>query len=174
MNPFVGEIQAFAINFVPSGWAICDGRTIPLQQNTPLFALIGATYGGNGTTNFALPNLIGRVAFSQGQSPGLANYPIGVQVGSPTASVSQQEMPSHVHPVQLGVRSSTNRTATPSATANCVVDPAFNGFVAPPSNAAFATSAVVPNGGSQLHPNAQPTLAMVYCISLQGQYPQFG
>ena len=173
-NPFLGEIQVFANTFVPAGWLICDGRVLSVQQYTSLFSLIGNYYGGDGRTTFALPNLVGRIAISQGQGGGLSNYTIGAQVGSATASVSQQQMPSHVHPVQLGVKTSTNSTAAPSATSNVVIDPSFNGFVAPPSSAAFATSAVVPTGGSQPHPNAQPTLAMVYCISMGGDYPQFG
>jgi microcystin-dependent protein len=172
--PFVGEIQVFANSFVPNGWAICDGSILQVRQNTPLFSLIGSTYGGNGTTTFALPNLVGCVAISQGQGPGLSNYPIGASVGSATASVSQQEMPAHVHPMQLGIRTSTNSTAAPSATSNVAIDPNFNGFVAPPANTTFATSAIVPNGGSQPHPNAQPTLGMVYCIALQGDFPSFG
>jgi len=172
-NPFVGEIQVFANTFVPRGWAICDGSLLLVRQNTPLFALIGATYGGDGQTTFAVPNLVGRVAISQGQGSGLSNYTIGTPVGSTTASVSQQEMPAHAHPMQLGIKTSTNSTAAPSATSNVAIDPNFNGFVAPPANTAFATSAIVPNGGSQPHPNAQPTLAMVYCIALEGDFPQF-
>jgi microcystin-dependent protein len=173
-DPFVGEIQVFSYDFVPNGWAICDGHTIPIVQNPALYSLIGTAYGGDGRTTFAVPNLVGHVAFSQGQGPGLANYTIGEPVGSATASVSQQQMPSHTHSMQMGDKTSTNGTAVPSASSNVAIDPSFNGFVAPPANAVFATSAIIPIGGSQPHPNAQPTLAMVYCIALVGDFPAFG
>ena len=172
-EPFIGEIQAFAFGFVPKGWEMCDGSVLPIQRFSTLFSLIGTIYGGNGTTNFALPNLVGRVAISQGQGPGLANYIIGDQIGGSTASVSQQQMPSHVHPMQLGSTTSTNGTPGPTGGSNVAIDPSFNGFVAPPSDTTFATSAVIPFGGSQPHANTQPTLAMVYCIATEGAFPAF-
>ncbi len=174
MEPILGEIQVFAYDFVPRDWAICDGRLFPVRQYSALFSLIGANYGGDGRTTFAVPNLIGSVAFSQGQGPGLPDYAIGESVGSATASVSQQQIPSHTHPMRLGDKTSTNGTAAPSTTSNVAIDPTFNGFVKPPSNTVFATSAIIPNGSSQPHPNAQPTLAMVYCIALEGEFPRFG
>ena len=173
-NPYIGEIQVFAVAFVPENWIICDGSLLQIRRYVNLFALLGTTFGGDGKTTFGVPDLVARVAFSQGQGPGLSNYKMGTVVGSTNVTLSPEEMPVHVHPMQLGVKSSTNSTAAPSATSNVVIDPSFNGFVAPPSSAAFATSAVVPTGGSQPHPNAQPTLAMVYCISMGGDYPQFG
>jgi microcystin-dependent protein len=172
-DPYVGEIQAFAFGFVPKGWAMCDGSLLPLQRNATLYSLIGTTYGGNGTTNFALPNLVGHVVISQGQGPGLANHIVGDVLGEKTASVSQQQMPSHIHQMQLGSTTSTNSTPGPTGGSNVAIDPSFNGFVAPPGNTEFASSAVIPFGGSQPHPNTQPTLAMVYCIATEGVFPAF-
>jgi len=174
MEPILGEIQVFSYDFVPRDWAICDGRLLPVRQYTALFSLIGIAYGGDGQTTFAVPNLMGSVAFSQGQGPGLTDHRIGESVGSATASVSQQQIPTHFHQMRLGDKTSTNGTAAPSAASNVAIDPTFNGFVKPPSNAVFATSAIIPNGSSQPHPNAQPTLAMVYCIALEGEFPRFG
>ncbi|MBC7586411.1 phage tail protein [Tardiphaga sp. vice352] len=172
-DPFIGEIQAFAFGFVPKGWALCDGSLLPIQRYSTLFSLIGSLYGGNGTTTFALPNLVGRVAISQGQGPGLVDYAIGDVLGSSTVSVTQQEMPAHLHPMQVGTTAATNSTPGPTGGSNVAIDPSFNGFIAPPSNTTFATSAVVPAGGSQSHPNVQPTLAIAYCIALQGVFPSF-
>lgn len=171
-DPFVGEIQAFAFGFVPKGWALCDGSLLPIQRNIPLFSLIGTFYGGNGTTNFAVPNLVGRVAISQGQGPGFAAHAIGDEVGSATVSLTQQEMPAHLHPMQVGTTAATNSTPGPTGS-SVAIDPSFNGFVVPPANTTFATSAVVPVGGSQPHENVQPTLAIAYCIALEGVMPSF-
>ena len=172
-DPYVGEIQAFAFGFVPKGWALCDGSLLPVQRNIPLFSLIGGFYGGNGTTNFALPNLVGHVAISQGQGPGFAAHVIGEEFGSATASLTLQEMPAHLHVMQVGTTAATNSTPGPTGKSDVAIDPSFNGFVAPPANTTFATSAVVPVGGSQPHDNVQPTLAIAYCIALEGVMPSF-
>ena len=172
-NPYIGEIQVFAVAFVPENWIICDGSLLQIRRYVNLFALLGTTFGGDGNTTFGVPNLVARVAFSQGQGPGLSNYKIGTPVGSTTITLSPEEMPVHVHPMQLGVKSSTNSTAAPSSTSNVAIDPGFNGFVAPPANTAFATSAIVPNGSTHFHSNHQPTLAMVYCMATTGEYPHF-
>ncbi|MEW6644200.1 MAG: tail fiber protein [Pseudomonadota bacterium] len=171
-DPYLGEIQAFAFGFYPNNWLPCDGRLLPLQQYAPLYSLIGTYYGGNGTTNFALPNLIGTVAMSQGQGPGLSNRMIGEQVGSNTENLTIPEMPMHTHGLQLGVATS-EKTAGPTGTSNVAINPAFTGFVPPPSNTAFSPNAVTMSGGSQAHPNTQPTLAMIYCICTSGIYPTF-
>ena len=172
-DPFLGEIQVYPYSYVPYGWALCNGQILTIQSNPTLFGVIGNAYGGNGTTNFALPNFVGRVAINQGQGPGLSQYVVGQTAGAQTVQLAQSEMPMHTHPLQLGVKTSTNSTAGPTGGSNVAIDPAFNGFVAPPVNTSFAPISVVASGGSQPHANAQPYLAMAYCIALQGSYPQF-
>ncbi|MET0221462.1 MAG: tail fiber protein [Tardiphaga sp.] len=173
MYPYVGEIQAFAFGFAPRDWLPCDGRVLPVQSNTPLFALIGALYGGNGTTNFALPNLNGRVTMNQGQGPGLPSYSAGEPVGSAEVSLSTDEMPSHVHTLQVGIRTSTNGKNQPAA-GTALMDPSFNGFVAPPAATTLAPTSVALTGGSVPHANSQPTLAIGYFICVSGIFPSFG
>lgn len=173
MDPFVGEIQAFAFNYPPAGWAVCDGSLIAIRSNTALFSLIGTYYGGDGSTTFALPNLMGQVAVGQGQGPGLPTYYIGQALGETAVTLSSQEMPMHTHGMQLGAASSPNATAGPSAQSNVLIDPTFNGWAPPPGNAIFAQNAIALAGSSQPHQNMQPTLALLYCIALVGNFPSF-
>lgn len=170
-EPFLGEIQAFAFGYAPRNWAVCDGSILPIQGNSALFSLIGTYYGGNGTTNFALPNLTGSVTMSQGQGP-LGAYVIGEQIGQAEVTLQVAELPAHTHTLQVGNRASPNSTSEPSPTA-ALIDPAFNGFVAPPTTISLAPSAVAVAGSNLPHPNAQPTLAMVYCICTSGIFPPF-
>ena len=172
-EPFVGEIQAFAFSYAPKGWALCNGAVLQIRSNPALYSLLGVQFGGNGTTTFALPNLVGHVAMSQGQGPGLPGYSIGEDVGAMTASVSQAEMPRHVHALQLGNSDAPNATPGPTGASNVAIDPTFNGFVPLPTSTTFSPMAILPTGGSQPHPNAQPTLAMAYCIALEGIFPSF-
>ena len=171
--PYIGEIQAFAFGYCPLDWLPCDGRLVPINQFTPLFALIGTTYGGDGTSTFGLPNLVGRVAMSQGQGPGLTLRTIGDDVGDAAVALIEGEMAWHTHGLQLGDRTTPNGTAAPSGT-SVAIDPTFNGFVALPGNTTLAPTAVGLTGGSQAHPNTQPTLAMIYCIATAGEFPSFG
>jgi microcystin-dependent protein len=172
-DPFLGEIQAFAFGFVPKGWALCNGAVLPLRSYTALYSLLGTQYGGNGTTTLALPNLTGRVAISQGQGPGLPGYVVGEDVGGPAVTLGIAEMPTHTHGLQLGAATAPEATPGPSAASNVAIDPTINGFVAPPTTTAFSANAIVPIGGSQSHDNRQPTLALVYCIAVDGIFPQF-
>lgn len=172
-DSYLGEIQAFAFGFYPANWLPCDGRMIAIQKNPALYSLIGLNYGGDGATTFALPNLVGRVAMSQGQGPGLQPYRIGDAPGEMGVTLGVDEMPSHSHGLQLGNKASPNATAAPSAESNVVIDPAFNGFLPPPATVTLATNALTMTGNSQPHPNAQPTLAMIYCICVDGIYPSF-
>lgn len=172
-DPYLGEIQAFAFGFYPKNWLPCDGRPMAIRQNTALYSLIGTYYGGDGTTTFLLPNLVDRVAMSQGQGPGLPSYTIGSAPGEMSVTLSTNEMPAHTHGLQLANQTADSTTA-PSATSNVVINPGFNGFVPPPSTTTLSTNGVVPTGNSQPHPNAQPTLAMIYCICVSGIFPSFG
>jgi microcystin-dependent protein len=172
-DPYLGEVQAFAFGFYPMNWLPCDGRLLPISQFAALYSLIGTYYGGNGTTNFGLPNFIGRVAMSQGQGPGLTPRVIGEPVGSATENLTIAEMPMHVHQLQLGNKAATGATPGPTGSSNVAIDPTFNGFVAPPTTTTLTANAMTMTGGSQAHPNTQPTLAMVYCIATAGIFPTF-
>ena len=175
MDPFIGEIQAFPYNFVPNGWAACEGQLIPISANPALFSLIGTFYGGNGTSNFALPNLNGNIVNGQGDGPGIAPRVLGEQLGSPTETLQLGEMAVHTHGLQIGVRNGLNGQPGPGTASNmAMVDPEFNGFVAPPTTTNLAPNAMTLTGNSQPHANNQPTLAIVYCIALRGVFPSFG
>ena len=176
-QPYLGEIQAFAFNFNPIGWMPCLGQTLPVNQFATLFSLIGTNYGGNGTTNFNLPNLGGFIVNSQGQAPGLSDRVIGEQIGSMTETLSLNELPIHSHVLQLGLKGATGGQAGPGNApgAMTMIDPAFGGFVVPPSNnTTFAPTAMGMTGGNSFHANDQPTLAMIYCICIAGIFPNFG
>ncbi|MBB5048942.1 microcystin-dependent protein [Rhodopseudomonas rhenobacensis] len=173
-QPYIGEIQAFAFGYCPEGWLPCYGQTLSIQQYTPLFALIGTAYGGNGSSTFMLPNLVGRVAISQGQGPGLSPYQVGDQPGEAGVALQIDQMPWHTHSLQLGSKGSANATAAPAAGSSIAVDPNFNGFLPPPADTTFAPGAMGLSGNSEPHPNIQPTLAMIYCIATQGEFPSFG
>jgi len=178
-SPYVGEIQAFTFPFATGGfnnaWLPCLGQIVPIQQFTPLFALIGTNYGGNGTTNFALPNLNGSVVISQGQGQGLQDRIIGEVVGSPTVNLTSSEMAIHTHALQLGAGNAQNAAPGPGTAQNMVaLDPQFNGFIAPPGNLTLAPNAVTLTGQGLAHDNMQPTLAIIWCIAYAGIFPSFG
>lgn len=179
-DPFIGEIQAFAFDFGngginPFAWLPCDGRLLSISQYSALFALIGTYYGGDGTRTFALPNLNGRVALGQGTGGGLTPRSLGQSFGSMTHTLSVQELPFHDHALVLGNAAAPGATPGPGAAGTTVaLNPAFNGFVSPPTDTALATTAVAMDGGNQGHPNNQPTLAMYYCIATTGIFPTFG
>lgn len=167
MDPFVAEIRIFPFNFAPKGWAWCDGQLLPLSQNTALFSLLGTTYGGNGKSNFALPDLQGRAPMHPGQGPGLSLHDLGETGGSETVSLLESEIPSHSHTVRAindgGLQSSPS-TAYP-ARANF-----YNTNPTGPSVAMMASS-LAPAGGDQPHNNMMPYLTLYFCIALQGVFP---
>lgn len=165
MDPFVGQIQDFGFNFPPRGWALCDGSILPIAQNTALFSLLGTTFGGNGTTNFALPDLRGRIPVGQGQGPGLQPYEMGDTFGMENETLSVQEMPMHSHVL----RATNDGAATTVPTNNSLGAGEF--YNASPTGVSNPL-ALAPAGGSQPHPNLQPTLVTNWCIALQGVYPQ--
>ncbi|MDB5616351.1 tail fiber protein [Tardiphaga sp.] len=173
-DSYLGEIQAFAFGYYPNNWLPCDGRPMAIRQNAALYSLIGTSYGGDGTTTFLMPNLVGRVAMNQGSGPGLPSHSVGDAPGEMTVTLGLNEMPSHSHGLQLGNKTSPNGTPGPSATSNVAIDPGFNGFMPPPVLTTLAKNAVTMAGNSQPHPNAQPTLAMIYCICVNGIFPSFG
>jgi len=177
-DPFIGEIQAFAFPWANQGfnqtWLVCAGQTLAISQYSALFSLIGTTYGGNGSTTFNLPNLIGNIAISQGQGPGLTNRIIGEALGWPNVTLTQQTIARHGHSLQLGVRAASGGNAGPgTGGATAAIDPDFNGFVASPVNTSLSQTAVAMTGGNGAHDNNQPTLAIVYCIAFTGIFPSF-
>jgi microcystin-dependent protein len=163
-TPFLGEIRIFPYNFAPRGWAFCNGQILSISQNTALFSLLGTTYGGNGQTTFALPDLRGRVPNSSGQGPGLSSYTLGQVGGTETVTLTQSEMPSHNHGVN-----STNADAT-SARPGGNFPAAGGGYNSASSNT-MAPTMIGNAGGSQPHSNVQPYLTLNYCIALTGIYP---
>jgi microcystin-dependent protein len=162
-QPFIGQIMLFGGNFAPSGWALCNGQLLSIQQNTALFSILGTTYGGNGQTNFALPDLRGRVPMHFGQGPGLSNFTEGQVGGAETVTLTQLQMPTHTHPLNA-----TDADQTTNRPNNAVF--ARGGFYAGTGDG--TQMAPLPTaGGSQPHENHQPFLVMNYCIALLGIFP---
>lgn len=170
-DPFVAEIRIFPFNFAPRGWAFCDGQLLPLSQNTALFSLLGTTYGGNGTSNFALPDMQGRASMQPGQGPGLSLHDLGETGGSETVTLLESEIPSHSHGVNVANEGATANTtsgnlmARPFGRGNNLYTTVNTGLVAMNANAC------APAGGGQPHKNMMPYLTLSYCIALQGVFP---
>ena len=173
-DPFIGEIRIVGFSYPPRGWAVCDGGLIAIQQNPALYSILGTTYGGNGTTTFGLPNLQGNAAMHWGSPPGLTPTVIGEVQGSDTISLTSSQLPTHTHILQGGTAtgSTGQLTATPGPTALLSTSNpqlAYAPDATPP--VAFAPQAITQAGGNQPHSNAQPRLAMLYCIALEGIFP---
>lgn len=167
-DPFVAEIRIFAGNFAPRGWAFCNGQVLPISQNTALFSLLGTTYGGDGSSNFALPNLQDRFPMHPGVGPGLSPRSLGEQNGSATVTLLTSEIPSHSHALQAAA---AGDTGTPSA---AVVPAATGGalvYGAPSDPVSMAGGTLGPAGSNVPHPNRQPYLALSFIIALQGIFP---
>lgn len=167
-TPFLAEIQMFAGNFPPKGWAFCNGQLLAISTNTALFSLLGTTYGGNGTTNFALPDLRGRVPIHPGQGPGLSNHSLGEVSGTETIALIASQMPAHTH--TAGASSGNGVADGPGGRVQARMPSATPQYAAT-SNADLAAAAVSNSGGSQPHNNLQPYLTITYVIALQGVYP---
>lgn len=169
MDPFVAEIRIFPFNFAPKGWAFCDGQILPLSQNTALFSLLGTTYGGDGKSNFALPNMQGNAPMHLGQGPGLSLHDLGETGGSDTVSLLESEIPSHSH--QLRAISDSADQPVPSSARSLARS--SGGFAWNPTftPTAMSGNALAPAGGDQPHNNMQPYLTLNFCIALQGVYP---
>jgi microcystin-dependent protein len=170
--PFVAEIRIFGFNFPPIGWAACDGQILAISQNTALFSLIGTFYGGDGKSNFALPNLQGSAPLASGNGAGLTPRVVGETGGETSVTLIQSEMPQHTHSMGCSTVAS-NLQATPTGG----VAGQETGRTPPPeySNATPGTlmnpSAVSVVGGSGAHNNLPPFLVLNFCIALQGIYP---
>lgn len=178
LEPYIAGIVLFAGNFPPRGWAFCQGQILSIAQNTALFSLLGTTYGGNGTTTFALPDLRGRVPVSQGQLPGGSFYDLGQQAGTETNTLIITQLPSHTHPLQL----TAQVQVSDKARATEEIDGAFLTNAAAPAYATAGTSGqnlggvtasgtALPTGGNQPVNNRSPYLALNYIIALEGIFP---
>ena len=169
-DPFVAEIRIFPFNFAPKGWAFCNGQLLPISQNTALFSLLGTTYGGDGKSTFALPDLEGSSAMHPGQGQGLSLRDLGEMGGVDFVTLIESEMPAHIHTANaVGVVSTTAAPSTQTAIARSV-----NGSAFAASGGALqqlAPQALPPAGGSLPHNNLQPYLTLNYCIALQGVFP---
>lgn len=172
-DPFVAEIRIFPFNFAPKGWAFCNGQLLPLSQNTALFSLLGTTYGGDGKSTFALPDLQGNAPMHPGQGPGLSLHDLGETGGSETVTLLSSEMPSHAHFVGRAI--AANGDATTPANNIWAQAPFGRGFLqiyheAPPTGK-MNTNPMDLTGGSLPHNNMQPYLTLSFCIALQGVFP---
>lgn len=167
-EPFVGEIRMFGFNFAPKGWAFCSGQILPIQQNTALFSLLGITYGGDGRSTFALPNLQGRAPLFWGQGPGLSDYSQGQTGGTTTVTLAANQMPAHNHPMSA---TTTNGSQLAPAGNIWAQDVGGANFYAPTATSPMNATIVGQAGGGQAHDNMQPYLAVNFCIALQGIFP---
>jgi microcystin-dependent protein len=173
-DPFVAEIRIFPFNFAPRGWAWCDGQLLPLSQNTALFSLLGTTYGGNGMSNFALPDLQGRAPMHPGQGPGLSLHDLGETGGSETVTLLESEIPAHSH--AAGAVARPAHSAAPAADLRLGRSDGVSAYQTTTNADLVMMSPIAlgPVGGDQPHNNLMPYLTFYFCIALQGVFPPRG
>ena len=160
-NPFLAEIRIFPFNFPPKGWALCDGQLLPINQNQALFSLLGTVYGGNGQTNFALPDLQGRTPMHMGNG-----HVLGEKAGEQGHTLSISEIPTHVHVMQ-----GTTQAADVAPAAGNLLGSVSNVYTPAASLISLNPGTLGNVGGSQAHLNMQPFLVINFCIALQGIFP---
>lgn len=170
MDPFVGEIRLFAGTFAPRGWLVCNGQLLPIRQYTALFSLLGTTYGGDGTTTFALPNLISRAAIHEGAGPGLTPRALGDQVGEAATTLQTTQLPNHTH-VTAAISAAAN---SPDPTGRIWANPGGRSqkIYSDKSDAPLNAGLVASAGGGQPHNNLQPYLELNYIMAIEGIFPQ--
>lgn len=162
-EPFLSEIRIMSFNFPPQGWALCNGQLLPINQNQALFALLGTTYGGNGQTNFALPNFRGRVPIHTG-----SGHTLGESAGSSATTITLNQMPTHQHAVNASNADANNSFPNNSSLfANTKPSEFYSGI----GNESLSAEVITSSGGSQAHTNMQPYLTLSFCIALQGIFP---
>jgi microcystin-dependent protein len=171
-DPYIAEIRIFAGNFPPHGWALCDGQLMAISQNTALFSILGTSYGGDGKTTFALPNLQGSCPIHKGQGPGLSDRILGEVGGTPTVTLLSSEIPSHAHTfsgqqAQADSTSPSGNFVAVNRNLSPYTAPNAPGLNTQPMNGL----ALLPAGGSQPHNNKQPYLGLTFIIALQGIFP---
>jgi microcystin-dependent protein len=172
VNPFLAEIRIFPFGFAPKGWAQCNGQLMPISQNTALFSLLGTTYGGDGRSSFALPNLQGSAPMAPGQGPGLSLHDLGETGGETTVTLFQTEVPGHSHALRASPRPAdldkpSSQYSLARSSPDIYKTPA--GAATPQPLAAGALGGAV--GGNLPHNNMQPYLTLNFCIALQGVFP---
>ncbi|HZO92302.1 MAG TPA: tail fiber protein [Candidatus Baltobacteraceae bacterium] len=165
-TPFLSEIKLVAFNFAPKGWAMCNGQLLPINQNQALFSLLGTTYGGDGRTTFALPDLRGAVAMHQG-----AGYILGQYTGEENHTLTLGETPTHTHYVKASSNAGTISKPENAFPANAAPAQIYSGGASPQQSTTMSAAMVASYGGNQPHPNQQPYLVMTYIIALTGIYP---
>ena len=183
MDEFIGVIKIFAGTYAPRGWAFCDGQLLPISQYQAVFALLGTTYGGNGTTTFALPDLRGRAPVHAGQGPGLSRYVLGQSLGTETNSLTVANMPSHTHPTMASMSVSAENASQSVATSGSAIaapgqqvsrnfEPTLGFNTSAPSVPLAGLSVQVGIAGSSVPVNnIQPILTVNYIICLNGIFP---
>lgn len=170
-DPFVAEIRIFPFNFAPKGWAWCDGQLMPLSQNTALFSLLGTTYGGDGKSNFALPDMQGNAPIHAGQGPGLSEYFLGQMSGTETVTLLESEIPFHSHALMATVEDGTQGTLANGVTLASSVNGAIYQKNVNANLVNMSPQALAPAGGDQPHNNLMPYLTFYFNIALQGVFP---
>ncbi len=166
LEPFIGEIAIVPYNFAPRGWALCNGQILSISQNTALFSLLGTTFGGDGRTTFALPDLRGRVPLHSGQGPGLGNRVLGESAGVEEVQLTEVEMPAHDHTLMASDNKANDRHP-----AGHVLARRHRNFADSANLVAMHDDAVTPAGGGSPHENMQPYLALNFIIALEGIFP---
>jgi microcystin-dependent protein len=168
-EPYIGEIRMFAFGSrgAPNGWQSCDGSLLPISEYDALFALIGTTYGGDGQTTFAVPDLRGRVPLHQGTGPGQSSYIIGQQGGTETVTLTESQIPAHTHALPVSAAAATSPNPKSAVLAANSADPVF----ADTATASMSATAVGLAGGSQPHENCMPTLTVAFAIAYFGIFP---
>ena len=169
-DPFVAEIRIVGFNFAPTGWAQCNGQLLPISQNTALFSLLGTTYGGDGKSTFALPDLQGSAPMQPGQGQGLSLRDLGEMSGTESVTLLVSEIPVHTHQMKASIEQGDNRLPTPSVCLSTSLGASAYVSGSPPLGL-MGFQALPPAGGGLPHNNMQPYLTLNFCIALQGVFP---
>jgi microcystin-dependent protein len=167
-DAFVAEIRAVGFNFAPTGWALCDGQILPISQNTALFSLLGTTYGGDGKSTFALPDLQGSAPMHPGQGSGLSLRDLGETGGTQAVSLLQSEFPSHTHTYQASSSDANGQTPGNNLMAETI---GMGAYAVAGASTDLAPTALAPAGSDQPHNNMMPSLVLNFIIALQGVFP---
>ena len=171
-EPFLAEIKIVGFNFAPRGWAFCDGQILPINQNQSLYSLLGTTYGGDGRTTTALPNLQGRAPMHPGRGPGLTARKLGARVGVDTVTLSEAQIPSHTHTLRAATALATAAEApTNTSSLSRATAVAYQTDTSASSLVDMASATLSTTGGGQPHANMQPYLTLNFIIALVGVYP---
>lgn len=171
-DPFVAEIRMVPFNFPPANWAWCDGQLLPISQNTALFSLLGTTYGGDGKSTFALPDLQGRAPMHPGQGPGLSLHDLGETGGEETVTLLESEIPNHTHEVKTTQDPGEVKLPSGTGIGRSQEGNVFSNTIA--NLVAMNPNSLAPAGGSLPHNNMQPYLTTYFCIAMQGIFPSRG